>query len=124
METTQDFLRNLWKWKCNVPERVEVKKETLSVDSLRLSEWDSEFEMYMRNRLVMGAFRYGRIRESAKPDYDRTASMIKRIGLYQITGNKEHLVDVANICMVEYMIGKGEHFTSIDDGEHVVVRKS
>lgn len=35
---------------------------------------------------------------------------------YQATGNMEHLVDVANLCMLEFGTYQAKHFKPIDDG--------
>ena len=44
-----------------------------------------------------------------------------RARLYVAAGVEEHLVDVANLCMVEYMQKNHSdaHFESVDDGIHV-----
>lgn len=50
-----------------------------SFNLLEKSEWSSEFEQLMRNRLIMGALRYGLLNDIAnKPTYDRMASIKKR----------------------------------------------
>lgn len=115
----QFFLQNLWKWKCNLP---EVSNTSIaSYDELKQTEWSDNFENLMRNRLVIGAMRYGRIGAKNKPDYDRIESMIKRLSNFKRTGNKEYLVDVANLCLLEFVECKhpNQHFHAIDDGEHV-----
>ena len=68
----------------------------------------------------MGAFRYAPISNNSTK-FNRVQSIKKRIDLYEKTGNMELLVDIANICMVEF-IKKDHplaHFDSVDDGEHV-----
>jgi hypothetical protein len=76
----------------------------------------------MKNRMVMGAFRYQPLsyQKSFNIQYDNLKSIRRRLKLYELTGNLEHLVDCANICMIEFMVGNHEkrHFKSIDDGEH------
>ena len=76
--------------------------------------WSSDFETLMRNRMVIGFFRYG------KSEYDLIGSIKKRIEKYVIDGNQEHLVDCANLLMLEFKNGNHpkKHFTAIDDGEH------
>ena len=58
----------------------------------------------MRNRLIMGYLRYGPMRDGAAWDVQR---IIDRIQLaldgYAETGNGEHLVDAANVCLVEFV---------------------
>lgn len=117
----EHFYKNLWRWKCNIPE--QEKQKPFTFEELYVSEWDSEFELLMRNRLVIGAFRYGKNRSENKPKYNRVESMIKRLNKYTDTGNKEFLVDVANLCLLEFIecYHPKAHFKSIDDGEHVKV---
>lgn len=90
-------------------------------NKLTLSEWSNKFETLMRNRLIMGAYRYGVLNNMNKPTYNRVESMINRLRKYEQTGNTEFLVDVANLCMLEFEEGvhPNKHFSSIDDGEHV-----
>ena len=119
MDKTNHFANNLWRWKCGLPEL--EPNNPISYEDLKKTEWSIDFEKLMRNRLIMGALRYGRIGAKNKPKYDRINSMIKRLMRYQETGNKEFLVDVANLCLLEFVEchHPKEHFISIDDGEHV-----
>lgn len=101
-------------------DRTNPKSPTL--EELKKSEWSPEFEGLMRNRLVMGALRYGKIHQKGKPQYDRVESMIKRLIKYKETGNKEYLVDVANLSLLEFeeCNHPNQHFHSIDEhNEHV-----
>ena len=117
------YLNNLWRWKCGLPELEPGNPQPITFEELQQSEWSVDFEKLMRNRLIMGAMRYGRIGAKNKPKYDRINSMIKRLTKYQESGNKEFLVDVANLCLLEFVECNhlNEHFNSIDDGEHVAV---
>jgi hypothetical protein len=81
---------------------VESEQRLPPLDRLKQSEWNSEFEQLMRNRLLMGSFRYGRLKAQGKPQYDRMSSIIKRAQLYRQTGNQEYLADIANLCLLEY----------------------
>lgn len=96
------------------------------MDELTHTEWSPKFEQYMRNRLIMGAFRYGRLHDSKKPRFDRIESACKRLELYQKTGNMEYLVDVANMCLLEFEEGihPNKHFKSVDDGKHHAKRRA
>ena len=89
------------------------------------TEWSGEFEQLMRNRLVMGALRYGRLGAPGKPQYDRIASIVRRLEKYRATGNLEMLVDAANLCLCEFVEGDHplKHFSALDDGEHCGARK-
>ena len=75
----------------------------------------------MRNRLIMGAFRY-ELMECKRKDfrYDLAAEAKVRIDRFIETGNTEHLVDAANMCMLEFEFSNhpNKHYASIDDGEH------
>lgn len=84
-----------------------VRKLIKPLEQLRMSEWSGAFERYMRNRLVMGAIRYGELHAPNKPQYDRLASIIKRAEQYKRTKNKELLVDIANLCLCEFEEGDG-----------------
>jgi len=122
MITRDLFIKNLWLWKCGKRER-PVHTIKLNTDSLYETEWSAQFEMYMRNRLVMGAFRYGVLSSNNKNMYDRISSCIDRLKLYKETGNDEHLVDVANLVMCEFIEGKHpkKHFKAVDDGIHTKI---
>lgn len=90
---------------------------------LAVTEWSAEFEQLMRNRMLMGAFRYGRFGEHAEAGgspHDNCASIEKHVALYRTTGNTEHLVDVANLAMKEFCVGVHplKHFAALDDAAH------
>lgn len=119
---SRHFYDNAWRWKCGLPEIEEQgSSPRVIMKDLRESEWSEEFEKLMRNRLIMGGLRYGRLNAPGKPKFELIDSMYKRIAKYQETGNKEYLVDVANICLVEFVEEHhpNAHFESIDDGEHI-----
>ena len=94
----------------------------LSLEDIRNSQVSAEFRTRQDERMVMGAFRYGLFNKDGTQTkaYDNTGSIKRRVDLYTKTGNLEHLVDAANICMVEYMTSQhpNKHFESADDGEH------
>lgn len=88
---------------------------------MRRTQWSDEFVSYMRNRMIMGYYRYGSIRDPKVPARDHVASMQERLQLYLDTGNQEYLVDVANICLVEFVRKCNRpdaFFRSVDDGVH------
>lgn len=64
-----------------------------------------DFETFMRNRLVQGALRYGLLNAPGKRKYDRSGSIRRRVSLFVRTGNAEHLVDIANLCLCQYVEG-------------------
>jgi hypothetical protein len=91
------------------------------LEILKVTEWSKKFEKLMRNRLLMGRFRYNScLTDGKKNKYDSIGSIIKRAKEYKKTGNDELLVDIANIAMVEFEKGTHphKHFHATDDGEH------
>ena len=97
-----------------------VVDEQADLASLRRTEWSPAFERLMRNRLLMGAFRYGRMGTPGKPVYDRISDIVRRVEQYKKTGNDELLVDAANLCLLEFVEGvhPQKHFEGTDDGVH------
>lgn len=119
MKTLHDYIRD------GILRRTGVVKKPLlpSWEILRESEWCHEFEHLMRNRLIMGAFRYGRNFENRpqdKPQYNRVGRIKTCCEQYLQTGNLELLVDIANMAMLEYGEGNHplKHFHASDDCEH------
>jgi hypothetical protein len=100
----------------------DVPRKMPDMETLRRTEWSKEFEELCKNRMIMGSFRYERMEEKKKKTsrYDYIGDAVKRLNKYQATGNAEYLVDVANLCMLEFLFGehKQKHFSSSDDGEH------
>ena len=93
-----------------------------SLEEIRKSQFCDEFEQLRSNRMVMGYFRYGAVKEQPKGKYNNIKSILQRAELYKLDKNKEHLLDIANICMVEWITGEG-HFTPMDDGVHTETNK-
>lgn len=96
-----------------------------SLESILKSQVSAEFRTLCDNRMVMGAFRYGMLDSQRGGKYDNVKSMIARLKLYQRTGNLEHLVDVSNIAMVEFVTSDhpNRHFEAADDGIHTQEKK-
>lgn len=113
---------NAWKWACGLPESEE--SESIDFKKLEKTEWSVDFEKLMRNRLIMGALRYGIMGHGSipkgKPKYDRIESIRKRLQFFEETGNSEWLVDIANMCLLifEERVHPNFHFKSGDDGYH------
>lgn len=113
------FFRQAWRELTGMP-REDTDQRVSDLDVLRVTQWDEDFERLMRNRLLMGAFRYGPFRSGRQKDYDNIASIHRHAEQYAATGNTEHLVDIANLALVEFVHGQhpSRHFNAIDDGEH------
>jgi len=92
-----------------------------SLAELRVSQWSPAFERYMRNRLIVGCFRYGGLDDPTIPKFDHITSAIQRLEKYRADGNQEHLVDAANLALVEFVrpaCHHAPHWSPTDDGEH------
>lgn len=91
-----------------------------SLAEMRKTEWSRQFERLMRNRLLMGAFRYGLIKNKGDQGYDMVGSLKSRLDMYERTGNMEYLADCANLALLEFEFPSHPkaHFNAIDDGEH------
>ena len=90
------------------------------------SEWSRDFERYMRNRLIMGSLRYGRLHDNDRPCYDLIGSIIQRANSYLEDGNQEHLVDIANCALIEFVrrcCHPAPHFSPTDDDQSHHVEK-
>lgn len=97
-----------------------VEPTPIDVASLRATEWSPQFEQLMRNRLVLGAVRYGLMHDKTRR-YKNVQSAIKRLETYLDTGNQEHLVDAANLCLMEFVKPGSHpqpHLSPVDDGDH------
>lgn len=92
----------------------------LDYDQLIITEWSSQFEQLQRNRLIIGALRYGCFNDPKKKRYNRCDSIHKRLKIYEKTRNTEYLVDIANMAMLEFEEGnhKKKHFRSVKHEEH------
>jgi len=104
--------------------RQHLLQETLGMrerlpgpDVLGKTEWSLKFESLMRCRLIMGAFRYGRLSGHGDKNFDRTGRIQREISEYLKDRNKERLVDIANMCLLEFEFGAGE-YVPVDDGYH------
>jgi len=124
MKTVTDYIRTHLLDRLGYP--VHFVSRMPSLEELRQTEWSERFEQFMRNRLIMGAFRHARFGHPGKSDYDCIQSMHQRLNRYSSDGNLEHLVDVANLAMVEFTHGhhKNRHWAPQDDGEHTPRRES
>ena len=130
METLHDIIRERLLVNVNAvdywqkPDAVPV-----TMDTLEQEQWSVKFETLMRNRFMLGYFRYGSLKEQIErgnsEKYLHLDSAKKRIAIYEKTGNDELLADVANLMMAEFLLGRhpNKHFSSVDDGEHMTSKK-
>lgn len=125
-KTNTQYLRDRLLARAGLLEPEPPKFKGMTYEQLRASQWSPEFEEQMRNRLMMGAFRYGLLGAPDKPQFDHVPSIERRLQKYKETGNAEHLVDIANLCMCETLepAHPNFHFDAQDvgeDGEHCQV---
>jgi hypothetical protein len=123
MFTLNEFYKNAWLWKCGKKENKYVKPENINIEELYKTQWNCFFEQAMRNRLVMGALRYGDIRKQKSWDY--IDYLKKKLKNYEKTGNTEMLVDIANLALLEFVNGshKNKHWEAVEQKEHNVKKK-
>ena len=116
MTSTHAVLRKRLLERCGL---TDADTGGLSPDELRRTQWCPEFDELCRDRMVMGAYRYGLVKHTAGKK-DMVAGAIKRLELYRETGNAEHLLDAANACRVEWMQQNHPrfHFRAADDEVH------
>jgi hypothetical protein len=117
------FAMNAWRRMCGMKEDIPTPTLTTYEDSDK--NWSETFIKLMKNRMKMGAFRYGVMKTPGRPKYDTISSIRKRLNNYEKSGNQENLVDIANICMTEFAENwhPKAHFASVDDGEHAQIKK-
>ena len=101
------FFRNLWRWKVDVRKPEFAIETRFNAVELARTEWSPEFERLQRNRLIVGAYRYGRLNAPGKARYDRITSIIARLMEYRVTGDDDLLVDAATLSMLEFE--EGDH---------------
>jgi len=96
------------------------KNKIPDLNILRKTEWSPRFERLMRDGLLLGAFRYGLLNALSKKQFNRMKDIRDRSKLYEQTGNTEYLVDMANMCLLEFEEGlhPNKHFRRTDDGYH------
>lgn len=111
-----DMLRARLHLRAGLAERPKAK---YSLKSLEKTEWSPEFEQLMRNRLVMGALRYGLLADKKikGKKWDLIEPIRKKVELYEETGNTEYLVDAANYCLLAFECDNHplKHFKALDD---------
>lgn len=79
-------------------------------------DFSEDFVQKMRNRIVVSHYKYGWMSLTYPEIGDAIASLEERLELYKKTGNTEHLVDVANFAMIEYLHPRhpNAHFEGTD----------
>ena len=81
------------------------------------TEWSEEFITLMRNRLLMGRMRYGKMKKAGGRGEKSSIDFLKeRLHRYELSGNIELLSDIANFALIEFISGdhKMRHFKCED----------
>lgn len=90
-----------------------------SLPEIYKMQWSADFEQKMRDRMAMGFFRYGSLREQiGKQKFKNIESIKSRLAQYEVDHNREHLVDIANLALVEFVVHPEFPFVASDDTEH------
>lgn len=116
----QWFFQQAWRRASGQPAEDYPRGDHPPLDELRATEWNPQFIEMMRNRLVMGSFRYRLFRDPRKWTSDLLAGLRKKLAAYEDTGNTENLVDIANYVLLEFTHPSHPkaHFRAADDHDH------
>ena len=71
------------------------------------TEWDANFERLRRERMVQGAYRYGKLADRFKMGHNYFKAIEQRLKLYKKTRNLELMLDIGNFAMIVWM--KDDH---------------
>lgn len=79
-------------------------------------EYSEKFDTLRRAMMQMSFYKYGPAKINYPNNSNAIAALEQRLELYKVTGNKEHLADVANFAMLEFMYPKhpDAHYTPTD----------
>lgn len=87
-----------------------------TLDQILAKDFSEDFVQKMRNRILMSHYKYGWMKDTYPDLADAIACLEERLALFKKTGNLEHLVDVANFAMIEYLYPRhsNAHFEGTD----------
>jgi transcriptional regulator of heat shock response len=125
MKTSHDILRDRLLRNVTAQEHWQkADAEHRDMSAMSEMQWDSNEWQYilslMKNRMIMGGYRYGPTKLQKPREFDNIADIKRRLELYEKEGNMEHLVDAANITIIECLKKSHPnfHFSPTDDGVH------
>jgi hypothetical protein len=96
-----------------------LSADRMTPEQILSKNYSTEFDDKRKNRMVVSHYKYGPAWKTYPELADSIACLEQRLKLYKETGNKEHLVDVANFAMIEYMFPRhpNAHFRATDSNE-------
>lgn len=112
--------QNRWRLSKGLPER--RPGTFFSFEEIQEKVGNSTFEKMRMSRLIMGAYRYGKIGANSK--YDFVEALKNKLQRYEDTHNLEVLLDIANYAMLEFTKPKysDARFIAEDDTEHAPIK--
>lgn len=121
MKSIHDIMRDRLLLRARVIEPTPLK--TYTRDEMEALQWGEEWQYVlslMKNRMIMGGYRYGPTPLQKPREFDNISDIKRRLILYEEDGNMEHLVDAANITIIECLKKSHPnfHFSPTDDGIH------
>lgn len=78
-------------------------------EQILAKDFSEDFVQKMKNRIVVSHYKYGWMKDTYPELADAVACLKERLELYEQTGNLEHLIDVSNFAMIEYLHPKHPH---------------
>lgn len=90
-------------------------------DEVLRTEYSEDFDTKRKRAMVMSFYKYGVASKNYPDGVDAIASLRKQLEAYDADGNMDHLVDVANYAMLEYMFPrhKDAHYSPTDSSGSV-----
>jgi len=76
------------------------------------TEYSEEFDQLRKNRMQFSFYKYGKLADNYGQDkpFSADKSIDKYLAKFRETGNLEFLLDVANFCMIEFMLPSDANF--------------
>ncbi len=75
-----------------------------SQEQILKKDFSEDFVQKMKNRILVSHYKYGWVEDTYPELADAIACLEQRLEMFKKTGNTEHLVDVANFAMIEFML--------------------
>lgn len=87
-----------------------MEKNKNIIDAILETEYSQDFDNKRKARMIVGFHEYGPIKLNYENGFiNAQQSMENCLYLYNKTGNKKYLIDMANFAMIEFMYPKHPH---------------